>query len=452
MPLALGGTCPPPYAGLVSAAAHANAGDEAAQDVAAQDVEIRVLRAELERKELEAAKLRRKAQDQEMEMLVAAATVGTLSAQVETSNDNRQALLVATAEQLGNHLSVLQSRLEVKRQELVMKDNEVMELRQAELLARDKTIRQQGERALLQKSKEIQDSDLAGLVFQKGKLERQCDLGRWKEEVEARVHLESTDAALIKERREWIAESKAMEEESKNLRIFISQMSGRCSHALEQLEKVRKREGDLRMEGKICAVASRLGQETAHEHMLDSTEAQMRLESRLRDESLHRASQQPSLLEQDQFLAGRQAQLQLAALSSCLREVSRALAEPATGDQAQADAVDAAMRTFLQHARELGETLPPVVRLGTNDYLVGNELIQCAMVGGVLCARAPGGMLMPVGDFMSSFFALARGTNGQSAFPMRAPAGTKRHTEATQQPGAALRFAAGASAAERISQ
>lgn len=371
---------------------------DAVQDIAAQDVELRVLRAELERKELEAARLREQARDQDLELLAAAGTVGTLSAQTETSNDNRQALLAARAETLGNQLSVLQGRMEQKRHELAGKDREVMELKQAELAKRDQTIRQDGERTLLQRSKEKRDAEVAGLSFQAGQLERQCAMERWKEETQAKLHLENTDTALIKERREWVAESKSLEEESATFRTFIAQMESRCAHAVKQLGDVRKKEEDLRMEEKLCAVAGRLGQETADEQLREVMDTHQQLASQLGNGDLRRSQ---ALSAGHQALSAHwQSHMELAAVTECLQEISRALAQPATSEAA--DAVDAAMQAFLQSARAFGEQLPPVVRLGANDYLIGGELMQCALVGGVLSARVAGGVLMPMGEFMGA--------------------------------------------------
>lgn len=382
------------------------------QEVAAWEVELRVLRQEVEVKEVEASRLRARARETDVVVMGTAGTVGTLSAQVETSATNRQAVLEAANDQVHTQVDTLRRRLAQKEWELGEKDEEIELLRQLAILNQEMAERQRGDLHLLQMSQEEQGLQVFQLAQDASRIKRHRAIGEWQKRVCARVSRESTDAALCREQRSWKEEITRLNEESTNLRAFIRRMDERCRVLVSVQERARQWYDSLVMEERLCDTAARLGQETIDEPLRARLMEHQALERQLKEELASRKSQPSAAAKHGVAVpppfsrAGHDAQialdqLELRVLADCVQEISRALTETAPG-RADSDATDAAVRDCLTRmARMPGmPPLPPVVRVGARDYAVGGELLQCALVRDRLFARLPGGSLAPFEEVM----------------------------------------------------
>jgi len=378
-------------------------GEEAslAQEAAAREVELRVLRVEAQAMEREAAQLREQVRDADLRLLEASGTVGTLSAQVEATAGNRHAVLEASAQQLDGQAAGLRRRLARLEWELAEKDEEISTLRQAAQAKARQVGEQKATIAALQRSEWERNCQAAVLVREAESLQRHQAVGEWREHVQAQIAQEGADAALVRERRSALQELDTLEEEMTTLRAVIARCEDKCKHHAGEIAARRQHYDALLMEDRLCTSAGRLGQETADEQQRSQIVEHRMLEAQLHEERRRRAMSEPSARAYDMAEeSAMRAQGELAALTACMREISRTLHEPASA-VGQNERLDALMDAFLRSAHETGVNLPPIDRVGPGAFTAGGELLQCELSdGGRLCVREPGsGGLMLIQDF-----------------------------------------------------
>lgn len=299
------------------------------QEVAAMDVELRVLRAEVESKDREERMLSEQIRDVEMRLREASANVGTLSIKVETSANNRHAVLEASAHQIDQQVTALRRKLATTEWELAENDEEIMTLRQATQSFAKAIQQQNGELSILKRSKFEQEQHAILLAEDASRLQRQKTVGEWREHVQAKIEQEAADAAMERERRAQLQEVVDVEEENEACRIVISKAE-RCKKLRDEMGKHQRRYDELVMEERLCASAARLGWEAANEHRRSQTAECRSLENRLKHEASRRVAHEPTARTYDAHEShmARQ-QYQLAALTACMRAVSSALRHPA---------------------------------------------------------------------------------------------------------------------------
>jgi len=369
-----------------------------AQEVAAGEVELRVLRAEVEAKEHEAIKLRDQVRDVDFNLFEASGAVGTLSAKVETKAGNQHAVLEASARQIDSQVVSLRRKLAQMEWELAEKDEEIAKLQQGVRDTHAIIGQQHQELGIMQQNHHEQGCQVMQLAMDANRLQRERAMSEWKERVQAQVEEDSANAALVRDRRAHADQLRNLDEENATCRAFICRMEDKCKRQVTELERQRRRYDALQMEERLCASAARLGHETADEYKQSQLAEHKALEARIHQEINRKTAREPFAQTYDAHEANALSyERELMALTECMREISRALH---VGPGGPDDAIDAAMGAFLQSARDLGEPLPPVVRIGPSDYLVGQDLLQCALLDGRLNVRLQGGLLMGIGDFM----------------------------------------------------
>merc|ERR1719482_489112 len=114
----------------------------------------------------------------------------------------------------------------------------------------------------------------------------------------------------------------------------------------------------------------------------------MRLERQMQHEMARTSAQRMKALEYDKKeLSVTIETRELMALTACMREVKRVLGDPSTKDRD--DAIDKAVHELLDSLQDYGMVAPPMLRISHNEYLIGSEVVQCAMQGGRLHVRPP---------------------------------------------------------------
>eukprot|EP00930_Biecheleria_cincta_P057223 TRINITY_DN43199_c0_g1_i1.p1 TRINITY_DN43199_c0_g1~~TRINITY_DN43199_c0_g1_i1.p1 ORF type:complete len:885 (+),score=157.15 TRINITY_DN43199_c0_g1_i1:21-2675(+) len=391
------------HGGLVPAAPHMwpELEPEAlSQEVAAREVELRVLRKELEARNRETASLLDQIRDVEMKLDNASGLVASHSAKVEASAGSKHAVLEASAKLIDSQVAGLKKRLALMDWELHEKDEEVANLREATRHGTQQLSAKEQELHALQHRHNVQDSQVAKLRKDSSILHKHLAIDEWRHTVEAQIEQEEQDAALVRQRRENQRQIEVVDEEISTLKSYIDRMDHKINHSAGEIERQKQQLKSLAMEERLCASAARLGHETADELKKGHLEEQRQLEARLHDEMLKKTN----LLEHVKAYGMVEAdaayyQKQLAALTSCVREVSRALHEPPLPTDRHA--VDAAMESFQRTMKQHGVLLPPIVRAGANEHLIGRSLtVRCELSdGGQLCVREKTG-LTKLADFL----------------------------------------------------
>lgn len=370
------------------------------QEVAAREVELRVLRKELEARSRETASLLDQIRDVETKLENASGLVASHSAKVEASAGSKHAVLEASAKLIDSQVATLKKRLALMDWELHEKDEEVANLREATRHGTQQVSAKEQELHVLQHRHHIQDSQVTKLRKDSSILHKHLAIDEWRHTVEAQIEQEEKDAALVRERREHQRQSEVVDEEIATLKSYIVRMDHKIKHSADEIARQKQQLKSLAMEERLCASAARLGHETADELKKGHLEEQRQLEARLHDEMLKKSHLMERVKSYDMVEAdAAYYQKQLAALTSCVREVSRALHEPPVPTDKHA--VDAAMETFQTTMRQHGVLLPPIVRAGANEHLIGHNLtVRCELSdGGQLCVREKTG-LTKLADFL----------------------------------------------------
>eukprot|EP00928_Gymnodinium_smaydae_P083678 TRINITY_DN6690_c0_g1_i1.p1 TRINITY_DN6690_c0_g1~~TRINITY_DN6690_c0_g1_i1.p1 ORF type:complete len:804 (+),score=135.65 TRINITY_DN6690_c0_g1_i1:46-2457(+) len=388
--------------------------DSLAQEVAAREVELRVLRAEVEEKHSEAARLLDRCRESEFYLMEASGNVDTLSAKVETKAGNQQAVLEASARQIDAQVVALRRKLAQMEWELAEKDEEIPRLR-SEVYDRSHELRQRDhELGHLKRCCDDQHNQLSQLATDADRLRRIQAMSEWREKVQAKVAQAQVDAALAKSSQQQVEESRRFDEEIQTCRAFIARMGEKCRKHIALLAQQRRRYDALQMEERLGMSANWLGREKAAELREVQMQERDSLQERIREESKRKTTQEPHAKAYDDHEGRTRApQRELAALTACMREISRVLhAGPGNPD----DAVDAAVAAFVHAARELGESLPAMLRVGPSDFLIGPDLVQCALLDGRLHVRLPDGRLVGISDYLRSRSRHVGGRDGNGLF------------------------------------
>ncbi|CAE8697118.1 unnamed protein product, partial [Polarella glacialis] len=396
-----------PAAAAVAAAAAAagqhfdpEARDSLSQEVAAREVELRVLRKEVERRSQQAVSLEEEIRDVETKLQTTSGFVGTLSAKVEATAGNRHAVLHACALQTDSQVEALRRRLARMDWELAEKDEELQSLHHVTQTGSQQVHAKEQELHQLQQQQHLAGSELAKLQQDSSVLQKHMAIDQWRHKVQAQIEQEDHDAALVRERREHQRQAAAFQEEISTLRSYTARMEEKAKHHTEEISRRQLRLKDLAMEERLCVAAARLGHETADEQKRGHIVEQRSLEARLHEEKVRKSGLTHHASAYDAAQADTlHYQRQLAALTGCVREVSRALHEPVTS--ASNVAIDSAMERFLHSLRQRGHPVPPVVRTGPEEHRIGHDLaVRCELsAGGQLCVREKLGGLMPIADF-----------------------------------------------------
>jgi len=365
-----------------------------------QELELQALRAEVEARELEAGQLQEQVRDADLRLMEASGTVGTLSAKVEATASNRHAVLGASAQQIDAQVAALRRRMARMEWELAEKDEEIGALRRAARAGAQRVGEQQDELELLQRSHVARDRQVAQLAQDASRLQRHRAIGEWRERVQAQIQQETADTQLARDRRDMGERAGALDEEIATLRTFISRMEERCKAHAAELQRGQQRCDALALEERLCLSAARLGHETADEQRRSQLAEQRELEARIQEERARRAARAPQALAYDAMEAGASRHhAALAALTSCMREISHALQEPAF--TTVGDVLDKAMEAFLKSWRDSGEAVPSVARVGPREFALAGVVARCELSeGGRLCVRARTGGLVFLGDFL----------------------------------------------------
>merc|ERR1712232_283267 len=326
--------------------------------------------------------------------------VDALSAKTETKVENQRAVLKATAQRIDDQTNTLQRRLSLMDWELEEKNDEIARLRRAVRSAEATLVMNNEDLGALQKRCDDQGLQVQQLALDAERLSQESAMKEWHGRVKAKIKQEDAEAALVRDRRVQAEEVKALDQETHALRLFVSKMEDRCKRQVTELERHRRRYEALKMEESLCVFGNRMGIERAQEHFESSLAEKRTLRARLGEESVRRADNEPHAKAHDAREASTiDEQRELIELAACMREVSRALHfGPGDAD----DAIDASMAAFLRSARDFGEVLPVVLRVGPGEYLIGPELVQCVLIQGRLNVRQFDGRFQSLGDFLKS--------------------------------------------------
>mmetsp|Transcript_26730 Transcript_26730/g.61564 ORF Transcript_26730/g.61564 Transcript_26730/m.61564 type:complete len:925 (+) Transcript_26730:43-2817(+) len=369
------------------------------REVAAREMELKALRTEVAAKEEEAQALRQKVQDAGLKLVTAAGVIDTLSVKVETTAGNQHAVLEASAKQIDAQVSTLRRRLAHMEWELAEKDDEIKVLEEAATVDSKRMAEQQGELGRLAHNQAVQGMQMQQLAKDAHKLHRHMAVNDWKEQVQAKIEQENADSFVQRERSARELELQKVDMENKNLIEYIRRMESKCRQHTSELHSHEGHMLELLMEERMALAAAQLGHQASEQERRNHHKEHSELEGRLQKE-LHRAGTRSGPGNAyDQYEAkAKGMELELQLMTECMRQVAGCLREPGGAS----DSIDAAMAEFQKSARELGEPMPPVARIGPNEYLIGHECVHCALMEGQLLVRPQDGGLIPIGDFMLS--------------------------------------------------
>mmetsp|Transcript_38144 Transcript_38144/g.89448 ORF Transcript_38144/g.89448 Transcript_38144/m.89448 type:complete len:922 (+) Transcript_38144:75-2840(+) len=369
------------------------------REVAAREMELKALRTEVASKEEEAQALRQQVDDASMKLLTAAGVVDTMSVKVETTAGNQHAILEASARQIDAQVNTLRRRLAHMEWELAEKDDEIQVLQEAAGVDAMRMAQQQGELGRLAHNQAVQGMQLQQLSKDAYKLHRHIAVNDWKEQVQAKIEQENADSFVQRERRGRESELQKVDMENRQLLDFIKRMEAKCRQHTSELHAHEGHMLELLMEERMAIAAAQLGHQAAEQEKRNHYKEHSQLEARIQKELQRSGTRSGQGNAYDQYeVNAKGMELELQLLTECMRHIGQVLREPGGAG----DAIDNAMAEFLKASRELGEPLPPVARASANEYLIGHELVRCALMEGQLLVQPQGGGLVPIGDFMIS--------------------------------------------------
>lgn len=411
-------------------------GSEAlAQEVAAKELELRILRNELEEKQQEIIHLEEITHDLDIKLEQAAGLRKNQTTKVEAIHLHQHAVLKASASRLDHQVEALRRRLAKMEWELAEKDEDIVHLRQATSSGAHIVTSREHELSQLYELQARESREVAKLLKDSELLHKHLVTDKLKLKVQVHIEQESHDSALLQERREYQRQIDAFNQEIQTLGKYILQLENKNKIQAEEVSRQEHHLKALSMEERLCVAASQLGHETAFEQKRGQLDEQRQLEAKLRQQLSRKVGLETKAQAYDfHEVDAHQLEAYLAALTACMKEVSKTLHEE--HGTSSKEAVDSVIETFKKTCLESGQLPPEIVRTGVNEHKIGyGPSVRLTLSNsGQLYVREYNGFQILLMDFLHKYKILKMSKAGQPPSSISVPTPSTPPATTTLQP------------------